>query len=48
MNLITDTDCIPIDKIVDRFTLYVFFQTYFAELHVDEIEDSISLEPSVI
>lgn len=48
MNLITDTYCIPIDKVVDPFTLNVFFQTCFAELHVDEIEDSISFELSAI
>ena len=46
MNLLMNTDCIPIDKVVDRFTLYVFFQTYFTELHVDEIEDSIIFELS--
>jgi len=47
VNLITDTDGVPIDKAVDSFSLYVIFQTYFAELHVNEIEGSIRFEPSI-
>jgi len=48
MNLITDTDGVPNDKAVDSSSLYVIFQTNFAELHIDEIENSISFEPSEI
>ena len=46
MNFIMDTDNVPIDKAVDSSSLYVILQTYFAELHIDEIEGSIRFEPS--
>jgi len=48
MNLVTDADGIPIDKAIDSSSLNIILQTYFTELHVDEIEDTISYEPSII
>ena len=46
MNLITALDGVPINKAIDSSSLYVIFQTYFAELHVDEIEGAVRFEPS--
>jgi len=46
MDLIMDTDSVPVDKAVDSSTSYVIFQICFAELHVNEIESSIRFEPS--
>ena len=46
MNLIADTDSVPIDKAIDSSSLHVIFQADFAELHIDEIKGSIRFEPS--